>query len=90
MHKTTRKVYESIVRYWEKHQAGPSYQDMVDTCGLSSLSVAYYHVLLLRLKGLVPIARPGAIARTVVPDQEKLRRLVRRNGRVFGLVEEAK
>ena len=71
LHPSTRAVYASIRAWWGAHGHAPSYREIAASCGLSSTSVAAYHVTQLERRGLL---RRDALAwprhspvRTLVP-----------------------
>ncbi|GIV82082.1 MAG: hypothetical protein KatS3mg051_1436 [Anaerolineae bacterium] len=61
---TTIAVWQAIAEYERWHGYAPSFRDLVELCGLSSTSVAEYHVNRLEAAGVV--RRTPGIARGMV------------------------
>ena len=53
LHPRSRSVYTFVRAWWRAYDCSPSYREIAAACGLSSTSVAAYHVTLLERRGLV-------------------------------------
>lgn len=61
---TRQKIYNFIRAYWEEYNLSPSMREIMDGCGISSTSIVYHHILILRKEGIVDF-RPKS-NRTIV------------------------
>lgn len=80
----------AVLDYIRQHP-GATYREIVAGCGLSSTSVAAFHVQRLAARGLVSLGMPGAARQIRATGEDPLRAAVRRavgEGRDFVAVGE--
>lgn len=64
LYSTTNLVLEAIKTFWAERGFSPSIRDIMEATGISSTSVASYHILKLERAGL--IKRTPRVARSYV------------------------
>lgn len=69
MNERTAATLDAIRAFWCKHGYGPEARDIQAAIGVSSTSVARYHIKLLETAGLV-VSTPGAARSIRLPGGE--------------------